>query len=289
MCRCPTTSQDAQDSTADIIVIGVVLSSSPMILRAAILLSILSAGLAIPAHAQQWIEVRSSQYSLFYQEVNRQDVDKVRSWLDIAEQSMSQKYGVTRTGWQLSVYLHPAPTSRASTSTATITTNDSAKTAVLDYLAPSAREWANAGTSSLGLPKDDDYHAKVIVHEYITLGHQSAQQQASRGSGWSYYSAPSWFVQGLQEYDGLFHSTGTSRSRGPDAIRAWADVNREGFGCCETLGAQQRMFIDDVYSGGLLFHVFLVSRFGDDIQRRLLLSPEATFAAALAKETSSWA
>jgi hypothetical protein len=244
-------------------------------------------GAAVPAHAQQWIEARSTQYSVFYQEANRQDVEKVRAWLDLAEQTMSQKYGVTRTGWQLSVYLHPAPTSRASVSTAAVTTNNTAKTAVLDYLAPSAIEWANGGTSSLGLPKNDDYHAKVIVHEYVTLGHQTVQQQASRGAGWSYYSAPSWFVQGLQEYDGLLHSTAANRSAAPDAIRRWAGANREGFACCQTLGDQQRIFVDDIYNGGLLFHTFLVSRFGDDIQRRLLLSAESTLYSALARETNS--
>jgi len=266
---------------------SIVLPSTPMISRATVLLVLLSIGAALPADAQQWIEVRSTQYSLFYQEANRQDVDKVRAWLDIAERTMSEKYGVTRTGWQLSVYLHPAPTSTASVSTATLTTNNGAKTAVLDYLAPSAREWGNGGTSSLGLPRNDDYHAKVIVHEYVTLGHQSAQQQATRGAGWSYYSAPSWFVQGLQEYDGLFHSTVGNRSTAPDAIRRWAGANRENFACCQTLGNEQRIFIDDVYNGGLLFHTFLVSRFGDDIQRRLLLSSESTLYSALAKETNS--
>jgi hypothetical protein len=82
------------------------------------------------------------------------------------------------------------------------------RTGTIRLLTRSAPVWrARNFTSSLGLPKaGDDYHVKVLVSEYIPIGHYAVQDGRS-ARGWQYYSAPEWFVQGLQEYDAIFHST----------------------------------------------------------------------------------
>ena len=50
--------------------------------------------------------------------------------------------------------------------------------------------------SSLGLPKDgEDYHAKVLMSEYIPIGHYAVQDSRPAG-GWRYYSARNGLFRG---------------------------------------------------------------------------------------------
>jgi hypothetical protein len=39
--------------------------------------------------------------------------------------------------------------------------------------------------------------AKVLMSEYITVGHYVVQDTRTKAGGWRYYSAPEWFVQDL--------------------------------------------------------------------------------------------
>src|SRR4029079_14237088 len=77
----------------------------------------------------------------------------------------------------------------------------------IDMLAPSASAFkVSSAISSRGMRKSsDDYQAKILVSEYVPIGLYEAQ--TARGAGWEYYSAPNWFVQGLQEFDAIEHST----------------------------------------------------------------------------------
>ena len=47
-----------------------------------------------------------------------------------------------------------------------------------------------------------------------------------------YYSAPEWFVQGLQEYDAIFHTTHTNRVLTAERLFEWAKKNSNTFTCC---------------------------------------------------------
>jgi hypothetical protein len=73
------------------------------------------------------------------------------------------------------------------------------RTGTIRLLTRSASIWkSNNLTSSLELAKaGDDYHAKVLVSEYVPIGHYAVQDSRASG-GWQYYSAPEWFVQGLR-------------------------------------------------------------------------------------------
>jgi hypothetical protein len=135
--------------------------------------------------------------------------------------------------------------------------------------------------SSLGLPKDGlDYHAKVLMSEYIPIGHY-AVQDSRRAGGWSYYSAPSWFVQGLQEYDGIFHTTDTNRTDTAARLMRWARQNEGRFACCA-----KGIDVGDVYNGGAAFMAFLASMYGEGIHEGILRSEAKTFDEALANQTT---
>jgi hypothetical protein len=155
------------------------------------------------------------------------------------------------------------------------------KTGTIFLLGPSATIWMERPLlSSLGLPKaGEDYHAKVLMSEYIPIGHQAVQDSRPAG-GWSYYSAPQWFVQGLQEYDAISHTTDTNRTTTAARLMTWARQNEGRFACCA-----KGLELGDPYNGGAAFMAFLAAEFGAGIHERLLRSGARTFDEALANET----
>lgn len=236
----------------------------------------------------QWSESKSAHYTVFYQAGYEKDVTFTRTWLDRAEDLMKTKYGVSPDHYHISVYLLPAPAGdidavQSGRNQCCTRSSDRIKTGTIKLLTISAPVWKKSDLkSSLGLPKaGEDYHAKVLLSEYIPIGHYAAQDSRVSG-GWSYYSAPNWFVQGLQEYDAIFHTTDYNRTTTARRLFEWAKRNSTKFSCC----APQLQLADD-YNGGAAFVAFLAEKFGEDIHARLLRNPAATFEEALASETKT--
>ena len=229
-----------------------------------------------------WLEAQRPTYTIFYERGYEADREFAQAWLDRTEALMRSKYAITDTSYQVAFYLYSESNDHAGVGHAQVQT--SATLATIHYLTPSAPAWkATTNTTSLGLPFDQNYHAKVIISEYIPLAHLALQ--ATRAGGWRYYDAPSWVSQGLQEYDGFFHSTDFNRTTGFRRMREFGRNNPTQFSCCRE-GLPQ---IADTYNGGALFMAYLADRFGEDIHARLLRSTQPTFAAALANETENTA
>ena len=87
-------------------------------------------------------------------------------------------------------------------------------------------------------------------------------------------------MQGLQEYDAIFHSTDDNATRTRQRLLQWARANSSNFSCCSPTLA-----IADAYNGGAAFMTFLAAEFGEAIHARLLRNSATTFDAALASET----
>jgi hypothetical protein len=243
---------------------------------------------AIPSAQSPWIEARSAHYSVFYQAGFDDDVRRVRAWADETERVMKDKYGVVPLHYRMSIYLHPTPTTGADVNTAhnhccrSVGNGDSI--GMIDMLASSAAAMKDTTAhSSLGMPKSsDDYHAKILISEYIPIGHFEAQNARPSG-GWKYYTAPNWFVQGLQEYDAIFHSTATNRDTTAKRLSAWAAANAPVFSCCAP-----DLAITNAYNGGAAFMTFLAVQFGEGVHARLLRSGAPTFADALTEQTKPY-
>lgn len=242
----------------------------------------------VPAYGQSnqtWIEAKSTQYSIFYVQRYSQDVTFVRRWLNFTERTMRRKYNLPRHGFEVSVFLEPEPTSYAGVGKAVIFSGSTEATII--YLTPSARAWSEARrqgrTTNVGAPYDAHHHAKTLVHEYITLAHQRITTDKPRG--FYYYSAPSWFVQGLEEYDGFFHSSSRNRTLGYARLLEYTDANlREAFNCCQTLSNHPAISSSRPYVGGTLILRFLADTFGEEVHLNLLKSPQPTLHQALAGE-----
>jgi hypothetical protein len=245
---------------------------------------------AAPSRADaQWLESKSAHYTVFYQAGYEKDVAFTREWLDATEQLMKSKYGVTPDRYNISVYLLPAPadgidTTQSGQNQCCASTPAGVSAGTIRLLTRSAPVWKAASLmSSLGLPKTgDDYHVKVLLSEYIPIGHYAAQDGRASG-GWRYYSAPEWFVQGLQEYDAIFHSTDSNGTMTARRLLQWAKANATKFSCCSP-----NISIADAYNGGATFMAFLSAEFGEGVHARLLRNPANTFDAALASETQPY-
>jgi hypothetical protein len=246
-----------------------------------------SVAVAAPASAAaQWLESKSPHYTVFYEAGSDNDVTFTRTWLDRVEEVMKSKYGVTPEHYHMAIYLLPEPSgditvSQSGQNQCCRRVSASMRTGTIRLLAPFAPIWRDATlVSSLGLPKSgEDYHAKVLMAEYIPIAHYEVQDARPAG-GWEYYSAPDWFVQGLQEYDAIFHTTEANRTTTSKRLLEWARRNAAKFSCCSPgLG------IADPYNGGATFMAFLAAEFGEEVHARILRNPAATFDAAFAAET----
>jgi len=241
------------------------------------------------AMSQSRNAVTTEHYTIAAREKAEADVAFARRWLDAAEALMATKYHVAPERYRISVNLLYQPendidATQSGQNRCCSTDEQGRRMGTIFLLGPSATIWKERQlVSSLGLPKDgEDYHAKVLMSEYIPIGHYAVQDGRPAG-GWRYYSAPQWFVQGLQEYDGIYHTTETNRTRTADALMNWARRNAEKFACC-TNGVE----LVDAYNGGAAFMAFLAVEFGESVHERLLRNSGATFDVALASETKPY-
>ena len=228
----------------------------------------------------------SAHYTILTREGSEADVAFARRWLDEAERLMAAKYHVVPDRYHMSVNLLSRPengidTNQSGQNRCCRTDSLGRRTGTIVLLGPSAPIWKDRPLlSSLGLPKDgEDYHAKVVMAEYIPIGHSSVQDNRPAG-GWQYYSAPQWFVQGLQEYDAIYHTTETNRTQTAGALMKWARQNEGRFACCV-----KGIELADVNNGGAAFMAFLAAEFGEGIHERILRNGASTFDEALATET----
>jgi hypothetical protein len=225
-------------------------------------------------------------YAIVTSDGSTADVEFARRWLDASVRLMATKYHVVPDRYRLLVNLRYRPDGDVNTSQSGLnrcceTGGDGLKTSTIFLLGPSAPVWKErAFVSSLGLPKSgEDYHAKVLMSESIPIGHQAVQDRRQAG-GWSYYSAPPWFIQGLQEYDAIYHTTETNRTQTAAALRKWARANAAQFACCAN-----GLELADVYNGGAAFLAYLAAEFDESVHERILQNSAPTFDEALARET----
>ncbi len=246
-------------------------------------------GLSLSAESQGQTALTTDHYTVVTREGAEADLGFARRWLDAAEKLMATKYHVVPDRYRVSVNLLSRPendidATQSGQNRCCSTDDQGRRTGTIFLLGPSAPIWKERQLlSSLGLPKDgEDYHAKVLMSEYIPIGHYAVQDSRPTG-GWSYYSAPQWFFQGLQEYDGIYHTTEANRTRTAETLMKWARQNEGRFACC-TNGIE----LGDPYIGGAALLAFLAAEFGEGVHERLLRSGASTFDEALASETKPY-
>ena len=117
----------------------------------------------------------------------------------------------------------------------------------------------------------------------MTVGHYAVQESRDKTGAWRYGGGPEWFVQGLQEYEGIFQTTDVNRDVTKAALFAWARSRPSVFACCSS-----GLAISDFYNGGAAFIAFLAAKFGEDIHAKLLRDTANTFDEAFENQTKPY-
>lgn len=262
-------------------------------------LSLVLVALAMPSlsEAQTWLRVSKGAYTINYQSGYEQDVAIATQWMDAGEALARGKFQVQPPTVRL--WLHPSPMEYANVGQA-MAREAPGKTTDIYYLTPSASAWKTTqSTQSVGLPFDDHYHAKTIVHEYTHAIQVSLDLVFGR------YGEPDWYSEGLAEFNGIMHSDEYNRTvglranlvnNGSNSVQAQASA----IVCCKTSSGRGssppfkdgvfRLTVGgDPYTGGLGIALFLQVQFGADIHRRVYAQTLSggDFWSALEKETGS--
>ncbi len=267
--------------------------------RYGIAFALLMVAVATPAVAQTMPEdalvIKKAEYELYYMPQYREDGERAVTLLDNAVAVAKAKYGTTYRGTPCKINLYPTPNGSASTGSAGIQSsiskqqgNVSVTSCTVHLLTRSAPDWKTASGSSWGDPKDGTYWDALLVNEYITIFQDLTT--IIKPSGFTYSQAPNWFVQGLEAFDGYYHSTeaGLERVRGLLRDGRLGVKNRKTYvGCCKRSDAVgvSAMGVKDDYIDGLALTAFLAMTFGEEVHAKILRSARLTFEDALVQET----
>lgn len=267
--------------------------------RYGIAFALLMVAVATPAVAQTMpadsLVIKKAEYELYYMPQYREDGERAVTLLDNAVAVAKAKYGTTYKGVPCKVNLYPTPNGYASTGSALIQSglsgqqgNVSVTSCTLHLLTRSAPDWKTASGSSWGDPKDGTYWDAMLVNEYITILQDLTTRNKPRG--FTYYQAPNWFVQGVEAFDGYYHSTEASLERVRGLLRdgRLGVQNRKTYViCCKRSDAVgvSAMGVKDDYIDGLAVTAFLAVTFGEEVHANILRSTRLTFEEALVQET----
>ena len=244
----------------------------------------------------EWLEFASDQYSICYTAQYAEDVPFVKEWMDRAVRLMNDKYKVSNLYYEqlrlyINVLLLPQPNSDADIGTTRFKCcwgyGDTAGGtfqrvgwfAHIPYLTPSHRDWKDHSLWGVMQLPANDFHAKNLVHEFTHAVQRSIWGEGSR-------PAPTWFSEGLAEYEGMFNTTEYNQTVGFNSlVRYVHDEIPDRLSCCQTLGSELPSFsTTDVYRGGALIMKYLADRFSEEMHVRLVRHRHPTFVEALAVE-----
>lgn len=240
--------------------------------------------------AREPIEIRTPYYLLQTSADTpalRADADLLAHTLDDAVKQIVEDYKklvpdadeIFRAA-SVTVHLCAEPNEHASVGQANVVTSWSGGkcTADIHLLAPSAHPDPNkpgAGRTMAGDPFDAAYCQRVLVHEYSTVFIESLTRRKSKG--WSFYEAPAWFVQGIEEYFGTTYSTAYAREKTlPAYIR---QTKEQSLVSCD-FGLDVR----SPYVAGPTLTAFMFEQYGREKLVALLRSEEQSFGKAARRE-----
>ena len=235
--------------------------------------------------ASPWRVLADEHLTIHYAAGAKPDAVQIQNWIASGRQQVLKELQEETTGLlaysALNVYLHPRPTDQANVGTAMLQTQRDGTNllAELHLLTPSA--YRHSGTTVMGEPYDKAYLFKVVVHEYATL--VLDQLTHRKPTGWRFFEAPPWFVQGYEEYLGLFCSS--AHSRHVTAARYRESVQQHPERVLLLRGTEgARLEVENPYVEGAVLLMFLYEEFGGSRMRTLLISPIRPFSQALERE-----
>ncbi len=121
----------------------------------------------------------------------------------------------------------------------------------------------------VGEPKDEDFSYKTIADELSAVLFDRVTHD--KGSGWRFHQAPDLFVQGIEGYFGMTHSTPHEQNL---TLPLYVTAVGANSGEVSFRGAIR---VRNPYLGGLAVVAFLYDVYGANRVNALLMSPKPTF------------
>ena len=214
------------------------------------------------------MQIQGDGYTVCYDQGYRADAEFVRDVLNPASGRFRARYGPSTTPVEFKLYAQPGELARPGRATAV----GGRSGLTIHIMARSAPAMQGACCTVLGFPyQSDEYQIKLLTHEYST-----AFQHNFPG----FYSKPSWFHQGLQEYEGFF-AVGS-----PDVWRLAAEktYNDNSISCGQGLMGEG-LTITDHYTAGATYFRYLADRFGEQIHIDMIRDGRANASQILADLT----
>jgi hypothetical protein len=236
----------------------------------------LDVGNAAP-EMEPWAVLKTDYYQIMYRPEHVKDAKKVKSLLDAARAALKNEFSDSPVEQLLrvdcKVYLHPKPNDRASETTAAIYTavGGDKYSAVIDLLTLSA--YHPKYRSNVGEPPGEDYYAKLVVHEYSTI--LLDRITGIKKTGWRFFSAPRWFVDGYEEYLGLTQSSPHNRD---SVLAKYLALHKQN---ANRIDFEFGIHVEDPYIDGAILLLFMHETFGSKRVQAILTNKEPRFGKAV--------
>lgn len=218
--------------------------------------------LAFAFDAKATIQVRSEGAS-------RSDVKQIKRALKTVEITaksiFGDRYAELERRIQCEVHVYGAEREKANMSTATLESSgrDGKLHGIIHILGPS--KYKDDLVSMGGQSKSsDEYTLRLLGHEVLSLYLEALSN--TRTTGWSYYSAPSWFTQGSQEY---VASLCLKKQPREEIFKNYLQG--------ASIQINSEIKVSNPYSGGLVIMQFIADEFGKDKLLGIIASEAATF------------
>lgn len=228
-----------------------------------------------------WIDLRGDNYVLHHRAGSDKDASDVKAMADASMSSLRSYFRELQPDMLLrtvtiDIYLHDTPNDKASEGTATAMTQgdgygpDSAYRMELHFLVPS--RFGTESRTMMNEPKDANYHAKTMAHELSTAFLERALRIKS--CGWR-SGAPSWFVQGYQEYLGLTCSNDHNRTV---MLKKYVEALRKSPGRVQEAWGIR---VENDYLDGAVLLAYMHDVYGPSRVKGILTSEKPTFGEAI--------
>ena len=214
------------------------------------------------------LQIAGNEFIVCYIDGYKADAEITRDIVNEARAKFVVKYGrPARMSLQIKLYDEPTDSVRRGR-----TYYDGS---AIHFLTPSSPS-ADSCCSQLGLRfNETDYHRSTITHEYFHAFHDALNVVASWRWG-------GWFREGIAHHEGV---TAMTQDRWRSVAEMAEIVYRDRtISCGQSFDGAEQIVVTEVYWGGALLMRFLGDTFGEDVDRRLLLSSRMDVAHAITDE-----
>ncbi|XZE53567.1 hypothetical protein SH139x_005321 [Planctomycetaceae bacterium SH139] len=240
---------------------------------------------ALPATvaAQEWLTATHQFYEIRYTSENEAELQSVKEILSQFRSSFCKAAGVDVTladASQIVLELHPKNSDSVQVGYVSLVGGTFDNRGQRGYRGtirmPGPAAYDGRVSSSSGHPQDRKFFDKLLVHEISPIFIELlAWSKGGRFRG------PNWFIQGIEEYFGVFHSTDYWRTDGREVyyerLKLLPDSIDTDFG----------LNVTDPYNDGFLVMNYLRDTYGEAAIFELIASRERTFGKRMQSATNS--